>query len=83
VSGPRGRRRLRLSALRRGAASAAAAAVGSRPDAICSAQSAAKLAGEEPMMINGIMVLVLAIVVLAILWAIVLYGSTYFGPRTD
>jgi hypothetical protein len=29
------------------------------------------------------MVLVLAIVVLAILWAIVLYGSTYFGPRTD
>ena len=34
------------------------------------------------MMINGIMVLVLAIVVLAILWAIVLYGSTYFGPKT-
>ena len=28
-------------------------------------------------MINGIMVLVLAIV-----WAIVIYGSTYFGPRT-
>jgi hypothetical protein len=27
-------------------------------------------------------VLVLAIVVLAILWAIVLYGSTYFGPKT-
>ena len=27
-------------------------------------------------MINGIMVLVLAIV-----WAIVIYGSTYFGPR--
>lgn len=32
-------------------------------------------------MINGIMVLVLAIVVLAIAWAIVIYGSTYFGPR--
>ena len=28
-------------------------------------------------MIKGIMVLVLAIV-----WAIVIYGSTYFGPRT-
>jgi low affinity Fe/Cu permease len=25
---------------------------------------------------------VLAIVVLAIVWAIVIYGSTYFGPRT-
>ena len=31
----------------------------------------------EERMINGIMVLVLAIV-----WAIVIYGSTYFGPRT-
>ena len=36
----------------------------------------------EERMINGIMVLVLAIVVLAIMWAIVLYGSSYFGPRT-
>jgi hypothetical protein len=36
----------------------------------------------EERMVNGIMVLVLAIAVLAILWAIVLYGSTYFGPRT-
>jgi len=34
-------------------------------------------------MINGIMVLVLAIVVPAIVWAIVIYGSTYFGPRTQ
>ena len=34
------------------------------------------------MMINGIMVLVLAIVVLAILWAIALCGPTNFGPRT-
>ena len=35
----------------------------------------------EERMFNGIMVLVLAIVVLAIVWAIVIYGSTYFGPR--
>jgi hypothetical protein len=33
-------------------------------------------------MINGIMVLVLAIVVLAILWAIALCGLTYIGPPT-
>ena len=45
-------------------------------------QNSAKLSREEHM-INGIMVLVLAIVVLAVLWAIVLYGSTFFGPRTD
>jgi hypothetical protein len=33
--------------------------------------------------INGIMVLAVAIGVLAVLWAVVLYGSTYFGPKTD
>jgi ABC-type transporter Mla subunit MlaD len=45
-------------------------------------QNSAKLSREEHM-ISGIMVLVLAIAVLAVLWAIVLYGSTFFGPRTD
>jgi hypothetical protein len=35
----------------------------------------------EERMINGIMVLMLAIVVLAILWAIAL-RLTYFGPPT-
>jgi len=33
------------------------------------------------MMLNGIVVLVLAIVVLAAIWAVILYGSTFFGPR--
>jgi hypothetical protein len=33
------------------------------------------------MMLNGIAVLVLAIVVLAAIWAVILYGSTFFGPR--
>jgi hypothetical protein len=32
-------------------------------------------------MVDGAMVLVLAFVFLAAIWAIVLYGSTYFGPR--
>ncbi len=32
-------------------------------------------------MVEGPMVLVLAAVFLAAIWAIVLYGSTYFGPR--
>src|SRR5262245_61718292 len=36
---------------------------------------------EGDMMLNGIVVLVLAIAVLAAIWAVILYGSTYFGPR--
>src|SRR5262245_5781161 len=38
-------------------------------------------AREGDMMLNGIVVLVLAIAVLAAIWALILYGSTYFGPR--
>jgi hypothetical protein len=33
-------------------------------------------------MVNGYMVLVLAFGTLAAIWAIVLYGSTFFGPKT-
>jgi len=36
----------------------------------------------EVSMLQGIMVPILAIVVLALIWTIVLYGSSYFGPRT-
>jgi hypothetical protein len=32
-------------------------------------------------MIDGMMVVVLAFVILAALWIVVLYGSSYFGPR--
>jgi hypothetical protein len=32
-------------------------------------------------MIDGMMVPVLAVAVLAAIWIVVLYGSTYFGPR--
>jgi hypothetical protein len=32
-------------------------------------------------MIDGMMVVVLAFGILAALWIIVLYGSSYFGPR--
>jgi hypothetical protein len=35
------------------------------------------------MMIDGIMVLVIAVGVLAAMWAIVIYGSGFFGPKTD
>ena len=35
------------------------------------------------MMIDGPMVLVLAFAILGAIWAIVIYGSTYFGPKTD
>jgi hypothetical protein len=35
------------------------------------------------MMIDGIMVPILAVAVLAVMWIIVIYGSTYFGPKTD
>lgn len=34
-------------------------------------------------MINGITVLVLAVGVLAAIWIIVLWGSSFFGPRVD
>jgi hypothetical protein len=32
-------------------------------------------------MLEGIMVPILAIGVLAMTWAVVLYGSSFFGPR--
>ena len=35
------------------------------------------------MMVDGIMVPVLALVVLAALWLVVLYGSTFSGPKAD
>jgi hypothetical protein len=34
-------------------------------------------------MLDGIMVPILAVAILAALWVIVIYGSTYFGPKTD
>jgi hypothetical protein len=34
-------------------------------------------------MLDGIMVPIVAIGVLAALWVIVIYGSSYFGPKTD
>ena len=33
-------------------------------------------------MVNGVMVLVIAVAVLAAMWLIVLYGSSFFGPYT-
>jgi hypothetical protein len=33
------------------------------------------------MMVEGIMVPFLAIAILAALWLMVLYGSSFFGPR--
>jgi hypothetical protein len=38
---------------------------------------------EGTMMIDGVMVLVLAVGVLVALWAIVIFGSGFFGPKTD
>jgi hypothetical protein len=32
-------------------------------------------------MIDGAMLLVLAVAVLAAIWVIVIYGSSFFGPR--
>jgi hypothetical protein len=37
----------------------------------------------EVQMIDGVMVPVLALAVLAAMWIIVIYGSTFFGPKTD
>jgi hypothetical protein len=34
-------------------------------------------------MVNGPMVLLVAFGVLAAVWLIVLYGSRFFGPKTD
>jgi hypothetical protein len=34
-------------------------------------------------MLDGIWVPVVALGVLAALWIIVIYGSSYFGPKTD
>ena len=34
-------------------------------------------------MLDGATVLVTSVVVLAVLWIIVLYGSRYFGPKVD
>jgi hypothetical protein len=39
--------------------------------------------GRCKMIVDGIMVPVLALAVLAGLWIVVLYGSTFFGPKTD
>jgi hypothetical protein len=38
---------------------------------------------EEGKMVEGAMVLVISVVILAAIWAIVLYGSSFFGPRVD
>jgi hypothetical protein len=38
--------------------------------------------GRCKMMIDGVMVPVLGLAVLAVLWIVVLYGSAFFGPKT-
>jgi hypothetical protein len=35
------------------------------------------------MMVDGTLVPVIAIGLLAAIWIVVLYGSRYFGPKTD
>jgi hypothetical protein len=35
------------------------------------------------MMFTGVGILAMAVVVLAIIWALVLVGSPYFGPREE
>ena len=42
----------------------------------------AERSGRWKMMIDGIMVPVLGLAVLAALWIVVLYGSAFFGPKT-
>jgi hypothetical protein len=32
-------------------------------------------------MVEGMMVLVIAVGILAAIWAVVLYGSSFFGPK--
>ena len=46
-------------------------------------QARRRSAGRCKMMVDGIMVPVLALVVLAALWIVVLYRSTFFGPKAD
>jgi hypothetical protein len=46
--------------------------------------SEARLSREgEMVIVDGTMVLVLAVGVLAAMWVVVLYGSSFFGPRVD
>jgi len=40
-------------------------------------------AREGDMIVEGPMLLVIAFGILVAIWAIVLYGSTFFGPKTD
>jgi hypothetical protein len=44
--------------------------------------AAACLLSREEKMVDGIAVLGIAFGVLATLWIIVFYGSSYFGPKT-
>ena len=34
-------------------------------------------------MVDGMAVLVIAVGVLAAIWVVVIYGSSYFGPKVD
>jgi len=34
-------------------------------------------------MLDGVMVPVLAIGVLALIWVVIIYGSSFFGPKVD
>ena len=34
-------------------------------------------------MVDGVLVLAIAFGILAFLWVLVLYGSTFFGPKTE
>ena len=34
-------------------------------------------------MLNGVAVLVAALAILVVIWIAVLWGSRYFGPKTD
>jgi hypothetical protein len=44
--------------------------------------AATRLLSREGKMVDGIAVLGIAFGVLAALWLIVFYGSSYFGPKT-
>jgi hypothetical protein len=49
----------------------------------CPIVAGVKLSREAKMMVDGIMVPFIAIGLLAVIWIVVLYGSRYFGPKTD
>jgi hypothetical protein len=49
----------------------------------CSIITGVKLSREANMIVDGAMVPVIAIGFLAVIWVVVLYGSRYFGPKTD